>query len=198
MRPSTGSDERLTGTGYGAERSVFYVLPSALLFVKLVPVKKEDSMQRTMSALGVGVVMTVFAWSSAWGQTPAAGEADPGVRPTRLIDRAEVRVTRVELQPGATRRIHTHDDVDYHLWIPVEGRLQLTIGSDAPVAAASGQAFFFKRGTPHGFKNAGQTPAAVLEIFVKPATPAAGRAAIDPLALGLAALRDATAERSQD
>ena len=152
-------------------------------------------MRRNISTLGAGVVLTLFGWSSAWAQAPAAGEADPGVRPTRLIDRAEVRVSRVELQPGATRRIHTHDDVEYHLWIPLEGRLQLTIGSEAPIAAASGQAFFFKRGTPHGFKNAGQTPAVVLEVFVKQATAAAGQALLDPIALGLAALREASALR---
>ena len=76
-------------------------------------------------------------------------------------------MSRVELQPGATRRAHTHDDVQYHLWIPVEGTLQLTIGSEAPVTATSGQAFFLKRGTSHGFRNAGTTPGAVLEIFVK-------------------------------
>ncbi len=147
-------------------------------------------MRRNISALGVAIVLTVFGWSSAPAQTPAAGEADPGVQPTRLLDRAEVRVTRVALQPGATRRIHTHDDVAYHLWIPLEGRLELSIGAEAPMAAASGQAFFFKRGTPHGFKNVGATPAAVLEIFVKQTASAAGQALLDPLALGLASLRD--------
>ena len=87
------------------------------------------------------------------GQTPAAGEADPGVRPTRMIDRAEVRVSRVEIQAGATRRVHAHDDVVYHLWVPLEGTLQITIGSAAPVTATSGQAFFMTRGTQHGFNN---------------------------------------------
>src|SRR5216684_3496032 len=107
-------------------------------------------------------------------QTQAAGEADPGVRPTRLIDRAEIRVSRVEIQAGATRRVHTHDDVEYHLWIPIEGNLQITIGSDAPVAAKAGQAFFMKRGTPHGFKNVGTTPGVAFEIFVKQTTAAGG------------------------
>ena len=114
-----------------------------------------------------GIVLAALVGRGAVAQTPAAGEADPGVRPTRMIDRSEVRVSRVEIQSGATRRAHTHDDVQYHLWIPVEGKLQLTIGSDAPVAAASGQAFFMKRGTPHGFKNVGTTPAAAIEVFVK-------------------------------
>jgi quercetin dioxygenase-like cupin family protein len=90
-----------------------------------------------------------------------------------LIDRAEIRVSRVELQAGATRRVHTHDDVEYHVWVPLDGSFQITIGSDAPVTAKPGQAFFFKRGTPHGFKNVGTSAGAVMEIFVKQATAAA-------------------------
>lgn len=95
------------------------------------------------------------------------GEADPGVRPTRLIDRAEIRVSRVEIAAGATRRVHAHDDVVYHLWVPLEGSLQITIGEAAPVAARAGQAFFMTRGTAHGFTNVGTTPGAAMEIFVK-------------------------------
>ena len=116
-------------------------------------------------------------------------EADPGVRPTRLIDRAEIRVSRVEIQAGATRRVHTHDDVEYHVWVPLEGTLQITIGSDAPVTARPGQAFFLKRGTPHGFKNIGTTSGAAMEIFVKQSTAAA--LAQDPFAV-LAALGSAS------
>jgi len=106
-------------------------------------------------------------------QAPAptpAGEADPGVRPVRLIDRDEIRVSRVELQPGAVRRVHAHDDVEYHVWAPVSGSLEITIGNEPPKAAAPGQAFFMKKGTPHGFRNTGTTPAAVFEIFVKKST----------------------------
>jgi quercetin dioxygenase-like cupin family protein len=101
---------------------------------------------------------------------------DPGVNPVRQIDRAEVRVTRVELQPGAVRSMHTHDDVRFHLFIPIQGKLELTIGSAKPVEALPGQAFFMERGTPHGFRNAGTTPAAVMEVFVKDAGAAAGQA----------------------
>lgn len=134
----------------------------------------------------VGIVLAVFAGQPAAAQTPVAGEADPGVRPTRLIDRDEVRVSRVEIQPGATRRVHVHDDVAYHLWVPVEGQLQIAIGSDAPIAAASGQAFFLKRGTPHGFRNIGTTRAVVFEIFVKQTTTARGPEPFDVRALALA------------
>jgi len=135
----------------------------------------------------VGIVLATVIGRPAAAQTPAAGEADPGVRPTRMIDRAEVRVSRVEIQAGATRRVHAHDDVEYHVWIPIEGTLQITIGSAAPVTAVSGQAFFLKRGTPHGFTNVGTTPGAALEIFVKQTTAAGGQDPVGVRALELAA-----------
>jgi quercetin dioxygenase-like cupin family protein len=98
------------------------------------------------------------------------GEADPGVRPVRLIDRDEIRVSRVELQPGAVRAVHAHDDVEYHVWAPVSGRLEITIAQGAPQQAGPGQAFFLTKGTQHGFRNVGSEPAAVFEIFVKRST----------------------------
>jgi mannose-6-phosphate isomerase-like protein (cupin superfamily) len=117
----------------------------------------------------------------AAAQQPAAqpGEADPGVRPVRLIDRDEIRVSRVELQPGAVRRVHVHDDVEYHVWAPVAGTLEITIGSDAARPAGAGQAFFMRKGTPHGFRNTGTTPASVFEIFVKRTTTVASDGPVD-------------------
>lgn len=92
---------------------------------------------------------------------------DAGVTPVRQIDRSEVRVTRVELQAGAVRSVHAHNDVKYHLFLPVSGKIELTIGSAKPVDAAPGQAYFMERGTPHGFRNAGSSPGMVMEVFVK-------------------------------
>ena len=121
-------------------------------------------MNRIFSILPV--VLLCGVWAAA--QAPAArGNANPGVNPVRLMDRPEVRVSRVEVQPGAVRSVHTHDDVRFHLWIPVSGKLEITIGSAAPVEAASGQAFFLQKGTPHGFRNVGTTMAVVIEVFVK-------------------------------
>ena len=134
----------------------------------------------------IAVVQALLLVRPAAAQAPqappasAAREADPGVRPTRLIDRAEVRVSRIELQTGAIRSVHTHDDVEYHLWIPIEGSLEITIGADAPVSASAGQAFFMKRGTRHGFKNVGGKPAAVFEIFIKQTKTAGGQDALAP------------------
>ena len=136
-------------------------------------------MRHRIAALAA--VLTLAASHAAFAQAPAApqvtAEADPGVRLTRLIDRAEVRLSRIELQPGAVRRVHAHDDVAYHLWVPIAGSLEITIGTDAPVAASSGQAFFMKRGTSHGFRNVGATPAALFEIFIKETTDG-GRAGV--------------------
>jgi len=114
------------------------------------------------------LVAVVFSLSSN-SQTPgrAGSSPNPGVTPTRLMDRADVRVTRVELQPGAVRSVHVHNDVRYHLFIPVNGKLELTIGSANPVEAVPGQAYYMEKGTPHGFRNVGSSPAMVMEVFVK-------------------------------
>ena len=82
-------------------------------------------------------------------------------------------MVQVEIQPGAVGSVHTHEDVRSHLWAPVSGKLEVTIGSSKPVAAAAGQAFFIDKGTPHEFRNVGDTPAAVLEKFVKDGASAA-------------------------
>ena len=110
----------------------------------------------------------------AGAQTPgAANTPDPGVNPVRQIDRAEVRVTRVELQPGAVRSTHAHNDVRFHLFIPVSGKIELTIGSAKPIEATPGQAYFMEKGTMHGFRNIGSTPGMVMEVFVKDGAAAA-------------------------
>src|SRR5579864_5315697 len=113
----------------------------------------------------------------ASAQTPeAVPTQDAGVARAVLMDRAEVRILRVEIQPGAVRRVHTHDDVPFHLFLPLTGAIELTIASK-PVAATVGQAYFLEKGTPHGFRNTGSSPAMALEVFVRAATPAAKREA---------------------
>src|ERR1700686_1463685 len=80
----------------------------------------------------------------------------------RLGERPDVRAIRVELKPMANRAIHQHDDVKFHLFIPLTGKLQVTIGSDKPVDAPVGQAFYIKGGTPHGFRDLGFTPGSAI------------------------------------
>ena len=118
------------------------------------------------------VVLLVLAAASGWAQTatppPAFTPAgDPGVTRAVLIDRPEIRVLRVALEPGATRKQHTHTDVLYHLFVVISGKFEVSIESDPPVEAAEGRSFFFKPGTRHGFKNTGSAKAEAMEIFVR-------------------------------
>jgi len=123
--------------------------------------------------------------TTATAQTAAQGKDDEkGYAPVRLWERPDVRATRVEIKPYATRAVHQHDDVKFHLFIPLSGTLQLTIGSDKPVDAPVGQAFYIKGGTPHGFRNLGSTPGMVMEIFVKDGS----KASLDALGARVAEL----------
>ena len=121
-----------------------------------------------------------------------------GYTPFRLWERPDVRATRVEIKPMATRAMHQHDDVKFHLFIPLAGSLQLTVGSDKPVDAPVGQAFYIQGGTPHGFRNLDSTPAMAMEIFVKDG-PTAGLDALGALmaALQTAQLRPDTEEAGE-
>jgi hypothetical protein len=70
----------------------------------------------------------------ATAQAPDNGKrADLGYTPVRLWERPDVRATRVEIKAAATRAVHQHDDVKFHLFVPLTGKLQLTVGSDKPV-----------------------------------------------------------------
>lgn len=128
-----------------------------------LPVHKEFQM-RTIWALPV---MAAVLWFPALGQSPPLiPTEDPGVARSPLMARPEIRVTRVELQSGATRRVHAHTDVQYHVLSVLTGEIQLVLEAQPPADAAPGRTFFFTPGTRHGFKNVGKTPAAVMEIFV--------------------------------
>ena len=106
-------------------------------------------------------------------QIPAAtATQDAGVARAVLLDKPEVRVLRVEIDPGTTRSMHQHDDVRSHLFLPVAGSIELTMGSAKPVPALVGQSYYMLKGTPHSFKNTGTTKAIVYEVFVRDAAPA--------------------------
>ena len=101
------------------------------------------------------------------------GRGRLSVRPIRMIDRDEVR--RVETS-RATRRVHAHDDVVYHLWI----HRRYAADHDRQRRAGhgeTGQAFFTR--TPHGFKNTVRRQGR-RSRFIKQTTVAAG--GLDPCA----------------
>jgi len=121
---------------------------------------------------GVAIAVAVLFASLVRAQAPAPGapttrEVDPGVFNTSpVIDRAELRAGSLEIKPGGTRRVHQHDDVKFHLFIPLTGAVQLNMGGET-ISAVAGQVYFINKGTPHGFKNATQSTATAVEVFVK-------------------------------
>jgi quercetin dioxygenase-like cupin family protein len=109
----------------------------------------------------------------------AVGDPDPGVHFIVVVDNANVRVLQVTLQPGAVRREHVHNDVTFHMMVPITGSLELTAGSTtAPtgkevIVAVPGQAYYMVKGQPHSFANKTPAPVQVIEVFVKPGEPPA-------------------------
>jgi quercetin dioxygenase-like cupin family protein len=123
-------------------------------------------MWKSLAAMAVFAAALIVPFASA--QAPAAKKGPGGgVTPNPLLDRPEIRVIRTELLAGAVRAVHTHDDVKFHLFLPITPGVELTIGSDKPVMAEPGQAYFILKSTPHGFRNTTGTTAMVYEVFVK-------------------------------
>jgi quercetin dioxygenase-like cupin family protein len=151
-------------------------------------------MQKIVAAIVLPLCLIVGSTlqvSAQQGVAQPQAPPDSGVNPVRLLDRAEIRITRVELAAGAVRRAHAHDEVEYHVWTPVAGTFEITIEKGAATAAKPGQAFFMKKGTQHTFRNTGTTPAVVMEIFIMRSTAAAagGNYSLPAEALALAGLR---------
>jgi quercetin dioxygenase-like cupin family protein len=129
------------------------------------------------ASVTVVMSLTFFIWMAAVrAQTPGPGELvlrpiaaaqGTGVSNVALINREELQILRVDVAPGGVRVVHSHDDVPYHIFVPITGRIQFHVESEPPVDLAPWQAFFVKGGTKHGFTNLGATPVTVMEIFVK-------------------------------
>jgi mannose-6-phosphate isomerase-like protein (cupin superfamily) len=110
---------------------------------------------------------------------PAAGQAlggadkaravagDPGISSMVVMDRPDFRVLRDYAEPGATRRVHSHDDATYHVFVLVSGQLLLTIEDQAPVEVTAGQVLDLKGGAKHTFRNTGSVVATIVEVFGK-------------------------------
>jgi quercetin dioxygenase-like cupin family protein len=131
-------------------------------------------MRRCVSAI---LFLVLGLWiASAEAQTPGTGalKLNPiaatsghGVRNAALLDQPEVRILRVDVEPGGVRNVHTHDDVRFHLFIPVSGTYEVEVEPDAPAQLGAWQPRSIKGGTRHGFKNIGATTGTIVEVFVK-------------------------------
>jgi quercetin dioxygenase-like cupin family protein len=124
-------------------------------------------------------------------------EVDPGVFYATVMDRPEVRIGHVRVAPNGSRRSHTHDDVIWHVMVPLNGTVRLTIGTDAPIDASAGKVYFLKPHVPHAFTNASGAEVQIIEFFVKPQPGAAAGALgntddVKALALAMAAAAGAS------
>ena len=99
------------------------------------------------------------------GQT---GNPDPGVNFLNVVENPHVRVLQVTLQPGAVRRPHVHNDVTFHMLVPVTGSLELTIEKNPAITTVPGQAYYMVKGQEHSFTNKTSAAVQVIELFIKP------------------------------
>ena len=148
---------------------------------------------QTMNARSLMIPILLTA-SVAWAQIPgpaAVPTQDAGVARAVLLDKPQVRVLRVEIQAGATRKMHTHDDVRFHLFLPIAGAIEFTKGTEK-TAAVPGQVFYMDKGTLHGFRNTGTSVAMAFEVFIRDAAPTAENLSeTDVLALAFASMAPA-------
>src|SRR5262245_2000139 len=133
------------------------------------------TMVRSISGL---TLLLAFTWlASAVAQTPGttgkqvvlapvAATSGHGVSNAVLLNQSGVRVLRVDVEPNGVRNVHSHDDVDFHLFVPVTGAVRLEAGAGQPQDLAPWQAQYLKGGTRHGFTNTGTSTATVMEVFV--------------------------------
>lgn len=98
---------------------------------------------------------------------PLAGEGNISISNAVLRDQQDVRVLRVVLEPGGARAMHAHDDVKFHLFVPISGQMTLSLEGASPVVVAPWQPYYMKMGTRHAFTNTGATAVEIMEVFVK-------------------------------
>lgn len=127
------------------------------------------------------VVIAALCCAPAWAQQRGQGRGGiAGVSPSTIMDTADVRVVRVQIDAGAVRPSHSHNEGPFHMFIPITGSVQVFFGPEGKEeteTVAPGQVHFFKSNTPHGFRNPSSMPVTFIEIFVKNT----GRASRDPL-----------------
>jgi quercetin dioxygenase-like cupin family protein len=97
---------------------------------------------------------------------PLGGD-NVGISNAVLRDQPEVRALRVVVEPGGTRPIHAHSEVQFHLFIPISGPMELNLDGGQTVEIQPWHPYFLAEGTRHGFHNSGSTAVEVMEIFVR-------------------------------
>jgi quercetin dioxygenase-like cupin family protein len=132
----------------------------------------------SVGLLALAALLTTMApavWAQAVGGAekarPVAG--DPGISSMVVMDQPEFSVLRDYAEPGATRRMHSHDTVAWIVFTLVTGKLVLTFEGEAPIEVEPGQVLSFKGTTRHTFRNVAGVTATIVEVFGKTERPKA-------------------------
>lgn len=88
-----------------------------------------------------------------------------------VMDRPLFRVLRDWAEPGATRIMHSHPGVTYHVFTLLTGQLTLTIEGQEPIEVKAGDAVDVPAGARHTFTNKGTVTATIVEVFGKAPKP---------------------------
>ena len=98
---------------------------------------------------------------------PLGGEGNVGISNAVLRDQPEVRALRVVVEAGGTRVMHAHEAVQFHLFIPISGLMELELDGGQSVDVQPWHPYFIQGGTRHGFQNTSSTAVEIMEIFVR-------------------------------
>lgn len=120
-----------------------------------------------LSMFTLAAQTTVVVGDRSTPLRPLAGAGNVGVSNAVLRDQPEVRALRVVVEPGGIRAMHSHDDVRFHLFVPMTGEMTLNLEGAPSVSVAPWQPYYMKAGTKHGFKNTGSSPVEIMEIFIR-------------------------------
>jgi quercetin dioxygenase-like cupin family protein len=128
-------------------------------------------MKRALIALlsATSIDLAAQAVGGAEKARPVSG--DPGVSSMLVLDQPEYRVLRDYAEPGAVRRMHSHDDATWHVFTLVTGQLTLTIEGEPTIDVMQGQVLSLKGGVKHTFRNTGAVTATIVEVFGKSPKP---------------------------
>lgn len=69
----------------------------------------------------VSIAMFALLLAPALAQQRGQGRGNPGVSPQTIMDNADVRVTRVQLEAGAVRPSHVHNEGPFHMFTQQRG-----------------------------------------------------------------------------
>ena len=98
---------------------------------------------------------------------PLTGDGNVGISNAVLRDQAEVRAVRVVVEPGGTRAMHTHENIKFHLFVPITGPMTLDLDGGKSVEVPPWQPYYMTAGTRHGFHNRGSSAVDIMEVFIR-------------------------------